>query len=172
MVVRSFSLHRKVAVRTHFWGKTARKPKRPEQDDERAGGRRRPRYLSSCSAFRKRRNKKTHVGAGIRDSRVVCVRNPADCEVKSGALLRWRSPQALLAMSHLRGLGFARDRNHQKRHFRSEVSHLSSELHRVCYRCPAERDEAGMNHTRVPTPPTKAGAAGVRLVIKICIWGV
>ena len=66
-------------------------------------------------------NKKTR---RRRHSRVVCVRNPADCEVKSGALLRWRSPQAL-AMSHLRGLGFARDRNHQKRHFRSEVSHLS-----------------------------------------------
>ena len=48
--------------------------------------------------------------SGIRDSRVVCVRNPADCEVKSGALLRWHSPQAL-AMSHLRGFGFARDRN-------------------------------------------------------------
>ena len=59
-----------------------------------------------------------------RHSRVVCVRNPADCEVKSGALLRWRSPQAL-AMSHLRGFGFARDRNHQKRHVRSEVSHMS-----------------------------------------------
>ena len=59
-----------------------------------------------------------------RHSRVICVRNPADCEVKSGALLRWRSPQAL-AMSHLRCFGFARDRNHQKRHVRSEVSHLS-----------------------------------------------
>jgi len=57
-------------------------------------------------------------------SRVVCVRNPADCEVKSGALLRWRFPQAL-AMSHLRGFGFARGHNHQKRHFRSKVSHLS-----------------------------------------------
>ena len=59
-----------------------------------------------------------------RHSRVVCVRKTADCEVKSGALLRWRSPQAL-AMSHLRGLWFARDRNHQKCDFRSEVSHLS-----------------------------------------------
>ena len=93
--------------------------RRRRPHDGRAGGRRAAAPLVVVRLGRGVEN-----GRRRRHSRVICVRNSADCEVKSGALLRWRSPQAL-AMSHLRGFGFARDRNHQKRHVRSEVSHLS-----------------------------------------------
>ena len=91
----------------------------PCRDGRRAGRGRRPAAALLVLVERTVENARRR-----QHSRVVCVRNPADCEVKSGALLRWRFPQAL-AMSHLRGFGFARGHNHQKRHFRSKVSHLS-----------------------------------------------